>query len=139
MFGEIVFMNNHAAIWFTLVILPLIIVFLFKYHCVLKKNKKLEEDHTKIMEKIGRRACAKNVLKDGDKVKFVAIFPAHKVGCYVCFAAFVESIDDFVLCGVYNTGMWETDGMVGFSPKLEIPYLVRIENGIIKIEKGDRH
>ena len=139
MFGEIVFMNNTAAIWFTVVILPLLIALFFKYHCALKKNKKLEESHVKIMEKIGRRACATNVLKDGDKIKFLTIFPAHKVGCYACFVAFIESIDDFVLCGVYNTRMWETDEMEGFTPKLEIPYSVKFENGKIILKKGDRH
>lgn len=137
MFEEIVFMNNHAAIWYTVVMVPLFITFLlvslFQIQKVRKENEKLKKERD---EAYGQSRPAEPLIEQGVEYEFGSGIGSTRKGRWV-FTLIVRSknLIEVTFCHLANPGNWMTDGLQGFAPEAGAIYVAELDEDMIKLNK----
>lgn len=137
MFGEIVFMNNHAAIWYTVVMVPLFIIFLLVFMSQIRKAKKENEILKKeISNSYGKSTAGEDLIESGKKYEFKSGFgfETHWV-----FLMIIKDLKKVRFCHLTNPHKWVFDGRPGFAPEDNVVYIaIESDDDTIILNKENR-
>ncbi|MFA6430208.1 MAG: hypothetical protein WC229_00330 [Candidatus Paceibacterota bacterium] len=135
MFGEIVFVNNRAAIFVLCFIVPVFLIFLFKCNRTEKRNEKLKKDAE---DARGKAAVAEEVIQHGGEYEFKEVFTEYGS---MFFVVVIKDLRKIKFCYIANTKKWRTGDTYGLKPEKGVIYRADIQDNVIHLNRkeGSRH
>lgn len=140
MLGEIVFMSNYAAIWYTAVMVPLFIIFLLVFMYKMQKAKKENEALKKeIADSYGKSTSGEDLIEPGRKYEFKTGFGFETRWVFIMI---IKDLKGVRFCHLADPHKWVFDGRHGFAPEDGVVYIAAESDDdkiILDKEKRSRH